>query len=305
MLARGPFGVKQGKCQHGRSFPAAGIGARRRSAPVASRPAIGAFRYGSLSVARRGRVRARIGAFRYGQKARLKLGPPRRERIGLTVFQRRPYRRELASAAVVNGHVNPKRMPRLFDLIALGAIAVVVLLPKASVDARPALAGEPMELDRVAELQDDLFHSPNDTGAALKLSSELLALGRTDWALQTLAPFADRDDHRVHLLLATAHAERLEPSEAVAECRRFDEACAKAPANAPTTAGPPDRVPPCSEGEAVKAGLLRDAMQALVDGKIDAASDPVKARKAVYKALHPARYNFAISPLPPASPPAR
>ncbi len=177
-------------------------------------------------------------------------------------------------------------MPRWFDLIAVGAVAVVVLLPKASVDARPALVGAPMELDRVAAAQDDLCHAPDDAAAALRLADELLSFGRADWAMQTLAPFASRHDHRVHLVLATAHSERLEPAEAVAECQRFDEACA----------APGPKAPPCAEGEQVKAQLLRAAMQALLDAKIDPAKDPMKAKELVYKALHPAKYNLHVVP---------
>ena len=51
-------------------------------------------------------------------------------------------------------------MSRLIDLFAVLAVAVVVLLPKASVTARPAFdqtTGEPVELDRVSTLQDDVL----------------------------------------------------------------------------------------------------------------------------------------------------
>ncbi len=177
-------------------------------------------------------------------------------------------------------------MPRIFDLIAVAAVAFVVLLPKASVDARPALDGEAMELDRVAELQDDLSRNPDDVDTALKLADAHLSFMRADWALATLARFTARPDARVHLTLATAHAERLEAQEVVDECARVEAACA--------TPGPT-----CPEGTAAKAGLLRDAMQALLDGKIDPAKDPQAAKDAVYKALHPSRYNVTFHPAAP------
>ncbi|MSP59906.1 MAG: hypothetical protein EXR72_06120 [Myxococcales bacterium] len=173
-------------------------------------------------------------------------------------------------------------MPRILDLLALCAVAVVVLLPKASVTARPALDGEPMELDRIAGLQDDLYRSPDDVEPALVLSQQYLAFQRPDWALASLARFSPRGDHRVHLLLATAHAERLEPAAAVEETKRLEAVCAKPDAK-------------CPEGALAKSALLRDAMQSLVDGKIDAAKNPVAAQEAVYKALHPTRYNLQVN----------
>jgi hypothetical protein len=170
-------------------------------------------------------------------------------------------------------------MPRIIDLVAIAAVAVVVLLPKASVDARPALDGDPMELDRVAALQDDLFRKPDDVEAALNLADSFLSFHRADWAIATLQRFSDRGDHRVHLTLATAHAERLESEEVVAESKRVEAICARSP---------------CPEGALAKAGLLQSAMQALIDGHIDPAKDPQAAKDAVYKALHPARYNLTI-----------
>jgi hypothetical protein len=35
-------------------------------------------------------------------------------------------------------------------------------------------------------------------------------------------------------------------------------------------------------------------MQSLLDGKIDPAKDPQAAKDAVYKVLHPAKYNVSI-----------
>src|SRR5262249_4120620 len=145
--------------------------------------------------------------------------------------------------------------------------------------------GEPMELDRVAELQDDLFRNPDDVDAALKLSDSFLSFMRADWALATMARFSARPDYRVHLLLATAHAERLEARQVVDEAALVEKACAD-----------PAAQPKCPEGTLAKAGLFRDAMQSLLDGKIDPAKDPVAAKDAVYKALHPARYNVTFKP---------
>src|SRR5438105_9776642 len=100
-------------------------------------------------------------------------------------------------------------MSRLLDLFAVIAVAVVVLLPKASVEARPALEGEPVELDRVSKLQDDVLRRPDDLGPSLELADAFLSFVRADWAIATLQPFVEREqrgetpkDARVHLLLA-------------------------------------------------------------------------------------------------------
>jgi hypothetical protein len=183
-------------------------------------------------------------------------------------------------------------MPRVLDLIAIAAVAVVVLLPKASVEARPALEGDPMELDRVAELQDDLLRQPDDIEAALKLADSYLSFFRSDWAIASLDRFKDRGDCRVHLTLATAHAERLEPTEAVAESKRVFELCGGANAG------------PACAGATAKAQLLEASMKALLDGKIDPAKDPVAAKDAVYKALHPTKYNLMLGAHPQQAKPA-
>ena len=181
-------------------------------------------------------------------------------------------------------------MPRLLDLIAVAAVAVVVLLPKASVEARPALEGDPMELDRIAELQDDLLRQPDDVDAALKLADGYLSFMRADWALASLARFADRGDYRVHLTLATAHAERLEARGTVDEAKQVEALCAREGAQ------------PACAGAVAKAQLLEASMQSLLDGRIDPAKDPVAAKDAVYKALHPTKYNLLLGAHPPAPP---
>jgi hypothetical protein len=178
-------------------------------------------------------------------------------------------------------------MLRLIDLLAVLAVAVVLLLPRASVDARPALAGEPLELDRVARLQDDVFREPDNAEALLGLGDALLSFGRPDWAVTALSRFtraAARDEPwtrdplaraRIHLTLATARAERLEAAEAVAEAHAAEQSCAS---------GSPGCAPLLS-----RSALIRGAMQALLDAKVDPAQDPQRAKEAVYRALHPSR----------------
>ncbi len=180
-------------------------------------------------------------------------------------------------------------MRRILDLVAVSALAVVVLLPKPSVEARPALEGlAAVELDRVSKLQDEAFRHPGEVGPAVALADACLSFYRADWAIQALQPLVEREDKgeipkdaRVHLLLATARAERLEAAEAVAERKKIEEACAGG-----------EGTPGCAFGTLARARIIGDSMQVLVDKKIDAAKDPVSAKREVYKVLHPSRTDF-------------
>jgi hypothetical protein len=179
-------------------------------------------------------------------------------------------------------------LSRLLDLLALLALAVVLLLPKASVEARPALAGAPVELDRVARLQDDLERAPDSLDAALALGDALLGQLRADWCIATLAPFVAKEragqakvDGRLHLMLATARAERLESAESVAEAKLVEQACAEA-----------EGTPRCPAGTSARLTLVRDAMQAIVERGIDPQKDPNAAKSEVMRVLHHSRARF-------------
>src|SRR4051794_9924120 len=101
-------------------------------------------------------------------------------------------------------------MRRAFDLIAVAAVAVVLLLPKASLQAKVALAGEKIELDKSPELRDARVGDPNSVGRAAELADAFLRLLPPDGALPPAAEFEPRNDHRIALVRATAYAERLE-----------------------------------------------------------------------------------------------
>src|SRR5262245_32466528 len=99
-------------------------------------------------------------------------------------------------------------MNRIFDLIAVVATAIVVLLPKASVEARPALSADPLDLTRVAALEEQLAQAPDRESIADDLAEMYLRLEHADWALIALASFAPASSSaRTWLLRATAHAE--------------------------------------------------------------------------------------------------
>lgn len=164
-------------------------------------------------------------------------------------------------------------MSRAFDLIAIAAVAIVLFLPKPSLQAKPALVGEKIELDRVAALEDARFAEPGNIDHAVELADAYLRLARADWALATLAQFSSSGDHRVHLLAATAHAERLEPGATVDEAARGLAACDA-------------EGPRCSSADRVRFGVISQSMQSLVDAKIDPYKSPQQAREAVSRVLH-------------------
>jgi hypothetical protein len=163
-------------------------------------------------------------------------------------------------------------MSRLFDLVAVAVVGVVLLLPKAGVDAHPALKAEPIELERVAELEDRRLAEPDRVEIAIELADVYLRLGHPDWTLSILAHFSGRH-HRVHLLRATAYAERLQAAKAVEEVRAGERVCDAEGVR-------------CPETERTRLGLIAGPMQALVDQHIDPRKEPQRAREAVSKVLH-------------------
>lgn len=167
-------------------------------------------------------------------------------------------------------------MSRIFDLIAVGAVAVVVLMPAASLSAHAALVGDKIELDRVAELEDAHFAAPDDLERALALTDAYLRMDHPDWALATTASFVTRGDHRVNLARAIAYADRWQPQASLAETARATAACDGEGAR-------------CDASERVRINIVAAPMQALVDAKIDPRKDPKRAREAVAGVLHTTR----------------
>lgn len=176
-------------------------------------------------------------------------------------------------------------MSRIVDLIAVAAVAVVVLLPSGSLVTKPALVGDKVELDRIAALEDARFAEPANVDRAIALADAYLLTQHPDWALATTAAFEDAGDHRVHLVRATAFAERLQPKEAVAEAERGYAAC--------------DREgPKCDAAARVRIGVVSGPMQALVDQNIDPRKNPNGARAAVAGVLHATKANELLKDAP-------
>ncbi len=174
-------------------------------------------------------------------------------------------------------------MARVFDLIAMIVLLIVLVLPKASLSAKPALETlgpktpqglDPTDLDRLAALEDQHFALPENVDRSVDLAEMDLRLLRPAWALSTLAEYDDRGDYRVFLLETTAHAERLEPADTVAAAKRGLDAC--------------DHDPKCTDGARVKINLIAASMQVLIDRHIDPQKDPQKAKEAVASVLHAA-----------------
>src|SRR4051812_17812079 len=144
-------------------------------------------------------------------------------------------------------------MRRIVDVVAVAAVAVVLLLPKPSVDAHVALVGDKVELDHIAALEDARYAEPDDPTHAVQLADAYLGLLHPDWAIATTSQFAASKDHRIHLVRATARAERLEGAQCVEETTQGLAAC---------DAEGPEKCPP---GVRVRFGVISSAMQALVD----------------------------------------
>ncbi len=163
-------------------------------------------------------------------------------------------------------------MNRVFDLVAVGCLAVVVLMPRASVEARPALSADATYTARVATLEDSLARDPKNETAAAELAELYLQLEHPDWALIVLASFPQQNTTaRIQLARATAHAERLEAPAALAAIKEGQSTCAK-------SACPPLVV--------ARLSVIGAPMQALVDEKVDPQLDPQKAKAIVGRVLH-------------------
>lgn len=172
-------------------------------------------------------------------------------------------------------------MNRVFDLIAVACVAVVVLLPKASVDARPALSVDASYTARVAALEDALARDPQDQAVAADLAELYLKLEHPDWALVALASFpAQGVSGRIQLARATAHADRLEAPAALAAVEEGRRACDKG--------GCPPLV-------LARLSVIGAPMQALVDAKIDPRVEPQKAKAIVGGVLHSTRPDVSKS----------
>lgn len=182
-------------------------------------------------------------------------------------------------------------MSRLLDLVAIAIVALALLLPRPSINAFPAAQGDRASLERLSALQDAVFRAPDDAALAVELAGAYRDVGQPAWALTTLHPFLAREgrDPRVHRAAAFAHAELLQPREALRHAELALTAC-EAPASQ------------CPQTERIRLSYLAEMMRKLAEAGVDPQADPLKARRLVSEALHATR---ASSVEPPKAAPAK
>jgi hypothetical protein len=176
----------------------------------------------------------------------------------------------------------------LIDIMVIVFLAVAFLMPKGTLGLSPAIPatmGQPIERERLAELEDALYAEPNNETTACELADAYLAVDQSEWALATLAPFAHSDHYRPHLVRATALAERLHANESVGAANAGLKVC--------------DHDPKCDDAARARLTIIARAMQALVDQHIDGIHDPARAKQAVAEALRSTRSGVRL-PKPPA-----
>jgi len=183
---------------------------------------------------------------------------------------------------------------RVLDLAVLLLLGVVIILPRPDVMAKPALAIDESERDRVAELQTRLVQAPGDAEAALGLADIFLDARRPDWALSTLsdAILAHPADHRLAMRRSLALADHFQAhlayesaSRALALCRGGSSV-------------------PCGEGELSRLELLVSTLDRVKN--IDMRQNPNAAKEQILKALRPTYIppkRAAKKPTAPVTPP--
>jgi hypothetical protein len=163
-------------------------------------------------------------------------------------------------------------MARALEVVLFAVAALIIMMPRPTLDAESALKTSAIELEQVAELEDAHVAHPEDALAATNLADAYLRYDHPEWALQTLARYKDSGEPRVYLLRGIAHADRLEVQAGLDDCKRGVAACDKAP----------DK---CSPLVRQKLDLIQQPLQALIDAHVDPAKDPLAARTAVGQAL--------------------
>jgi hypothetical protein len=190
---------------------------------------------------------------------------------------------------------------RLIDLFAVLIVAFLVLLPQPSVVVAPAIQGDKTDLDRLAVLEDALYRSPGDVGAAVELARAYLRVEQPGWAIATLAPYLNRGDYLVHQVDAYAYATLLKPDQALLQAEAGLKACAS-------------QGPRCPDEAQIRLSYLADLMREQANKGIDPQSQPLAAKQLVQAALRatkattiktqPAAPNRSGGPSQPAPAPA-
>jgi hypothetical protein len=167
-------------------------------------------------------------------------------------------------------------LTRVLDIAVVLLMAAILVVPRPEDHVQPAQMVDPVDRDRVAELQTALLASPAEVAPALELADIFLDGRHPDWALAALAaPLAAHPtDHRLlsrrSLALADFFAARpayQAATQALALCRSGSSA-------------------PCGEGERGRLELLVSILDRVKD--LDMRADPNTAKDRIIKALRPA-----------------
>jgi hypothetical protein len=191
-------------------------------------------------------------------------------------------------------------MKRLFDIFALAALAVVVLMPRPGVEVKAAVEKlDGATQQRIAELQAALLHDPQNLEAAIEVAEIYRTIHRPEWATATLGPFRERAaaDYRVFFGIAMAQAERFELAEAHQAMGRALAACAK-------NQGPVR----CGPAPEARMRMVQMGLQRVMDSKIDPREHPEVVAEAMYGSLRATKIDKirkSGKPAAPASAPSK
>ena len=187
-------------------------------------------------------------------------------------------------------------MKKFFDLFALGALAVVVLMPRPGVEVKAAVENlDGATQQRIAELQAVLLRDPQNLEVAVEVADIYRTVHRPEWALATLGPFRERAaaDYRVFFGIAMAQAERFELADAHGAMGRALAACAK-------NAGPVS----CGPAPEARMRMVQMGLQRVMDSKIDPRQHPEVVAEAMYGSLRSTKIDkIRTSGRPPAKAP--
>jgi hypothetical protein len=166
-------------------------------------------------------------------------------------------------------------LTRILDIVVVLLLAAIVALPRPDVKVQPSLKIDPLQRDRVAELQTTLLATPGEAAPALELADIFLDTRHPDWALATLAGAlaAHPTDHRLLSRRSLALADFFQAPAAYQAASRALELCRTGSAA------------PCGEGERSRLEFLVATLERVKD--LDMRSDPNTAKDRIIKAMRP------------------
>jgi hypothetical protein len=160
----------------------------------------------------------------------------------------------------------------ILDLVAVGVVAVVLLLPTPSKRLHPLYPPEVKDvIPELTRSQGDLGLWPTDAETLLRFVTFLDDAGQSDWSLRFAGAAAARpgpEAWRMMLVVASAHSDRLDVKDAHAWAQKALVACDD-PASA------------CADHERLRIALYEKALKAGLDSGIDPRLDPRGFARAV------------------------